>query len=142
MGTTAFVYLNDTLPATPESMERAKANKGDWQTPARALHTMTEGYAPGDPLVLSECAFTSDSDNEFALASGIFMILNEDERPNGKNERSLSVGDLICFMNDEQKETWLAVQPVGFHRLSDPPDLSALIKPSHIHFHSVGVGYA
>lgn len=142
MGTTAFVYLNDNLPATPQRMEAAKARVGDWQTPARAFATMTEGYAPGDPLVMSECAFTSDSDNTLALAAGIMRILNDDERPNGARERSLSVGDLICFMDDDGQESWYTAKPVGFNRLDEPPDLSTLIKPTHIHFHTVGVGYA
>ncbi len=55
-----------------------------------------------------------------AAADKVYALLNADERKNGRNERSLSVGDVLEVYEapDGQDElTVLAVEPSGFKEI-------------------------
>lgn len=58
-------------------------------------------------------------DEETALAKA-YLLLNRDDRPNGRWERSLSVGDLLYIQSNVQFG-WMGaayiVNPIGFTRL-------------------------
>jgi len=85
------------------------------------------GYRKGDPLRPSQIMVEVDAATPQAACDEVFRVLNEDERPNGQIEPSLSVGDLVALEAEHEGVTfaWFAVEALGFRRVS-PPAASAL----------------
>lgn len=57
-------------------------------------------------------------------ADKLFAMLNRDDRPNGKLERSLSVGDVVAVWENAAGSTstaeWYAVESFGFRVIDQP----------------------
>jgi hypothetical protein len=92
------------------------------------LHTresFMDGYAPHHTLVrsgLDECPRTGES--LLAMAENVWRLLNADERPNGKMERSLSIGDCLRVQAPGGDVIWLACQPrIGWTEIDEPANL-------------------
>lgn len=73
-----------------------------------------DGWKPGVPLkpsVLHEV--TVEAADERQAAETVFRVLNSDDRPNSKQEPSLSVGDIV-IIHTHDSDIPFAVQPIGF----------------------------
>lgn len=93
----------------------------------QAHGSMLYGYSPGDDLVptaLDEIV-TREQTPEGA-ASVVFELLNRDDRPNGRIERSLSVGDVVRVDVPADHDggtgyrVWLACEPIGWRSIEEP----------------------
>lgn len=93
---------------------------------------MADGYREGDHLVLSEVSMAPEAESPEAAADVVFAALNADERPNGKRERSLSVGDVVAILTPAEHEgassfaTWLACDLIGWRSIDEPVERSTL----------------
>ncbi len=84
-------------------------------------------YHEGDELKPSELnthfalEHEGQSHHDLALdaCDQVFGLMNADNRPNGKTERSLSVGDVIALEDEEGKLYVYAVESVGFKKLEN-----------------------
>lgn len=80
-------------------------------------------YSPGDTLKRSVMAFTDvRADGIPAALSTMFRLMNADDRPNGKVERSLSVGDVLMvewldYDTLSVKQERYACDPVGWRKI-------------------------
>ena len=73
--------------------------------------------------------FWVEAPSERAAAEKVYAALNADDRPNGKTERSLSVGDVVtlCHGGPEGDELSLwAVEGVGFREVTGIRSLGLL----------------
>ena len=102
-------YFNSTiLPATPNC---------EWE-PTASHRVIDGGYEDTDRLVRSELdyeALYSGHIESYELER-VFRAMNADNRPNGRRERSLSVGDMIAVVlegNPAPQAVW-RVTSVGF----------------------------
>lgn len=79
---------------------------------------MLYGYENGDTL---DVVYTGEVlANSYASALDfLFMIHNQDDRPRRKEIRSMSVGDVIGFLEDGQVKAVFAVAKVGFEEIAD-----------------------
>jgi len=82
-----------------------------------------EGYCPGEqpelvPSQLEALPMAHDTPEE--AAEEVFAFLNHDYRPNGRTERSLSVGDLLRMERHDGVVFWLAVEGRGFRQVDGP----------------------
>jgi len=104
------------LPHTPNK----ERNMNFVVTPFFNETSRFEPHRKGDKLTRSEMAFTDiDAETATDAAGKMFARMNADNRPNGKTERSLSVGDVLMiewFDLDRLlvRQIRLAVDPVGF----------------------------
>lgn len=75
---------------------------------------MLDGYRDGDPLKPSDLEELSVVGSTVELAAdSIWLLLNDDFRPNRHFERSLSLGDVLA-LSTSGKTTYLAAAPVGW----------------------------
>jgi hypothetical protein len=85
-----------------------------------------DGYTPGDPLTLSSVVMFPEADSAKGAAEVVFGYLNADDRPNGRTERSLSVGDVVKIIIPPEHEgatgyfVWFACEPVGWVEIDEP----------------------
>lgn len=73
-----------------------------------------DGWKPGVPLkpsILGTIAVEAADERE--AAEKIFMVLNRDDRPNGREEPSLSVGDVV-IIHTHDSDVPFSVQFIGF----------------------------
>ncbi len=73
-----------------------------------------EGWKPGVPLkpsILTQ--INVEAQDEHYAAQAVFTALNRDDRPNGRSEPSISVGDII-IIHTHDMDVPFAVRPVGF----------------------------
>jgi hypothetical protein len=59
-------------------------------------------WEPGDTMTKSEYTYHVEADTPEEAAEQAFMYFNRDNRPNGRTERSLSVGDLVVLVPTEE----------------------------------------
>jgi hypothetical protein len=105
---------------------------------------MLGGFRQGDPLKLSTLIIFPEAIDPQGAAEIVFRLANADDRPNGKTERSMSVGDVVKIigvavpepagwaeLNPEKEwdvgdihEWWFACDPVGFRAISNPFQVS------------------
>lgn len=115
-----LVYFNDTLGGSfarghkPDSDQRlARYRDGD-----RPEHIpMLDGYRDGDilePSRLNPLSIEAKSAEEAAETA--FWLLNADARPNGQEERSLSVGDVL-LIDCYGERTCLQVDILGMSKV-------------------------
>lgn len=121
-------YNNTLLPAT-------SALAHDWQPDAHSMDRMLTGYRMGDTLWRSLYPLTVDIEPEHPqaltglsptawheqLCDRLFRHLNADERPNGRFERSMSVGDL-CRVSYDGQRWFYACENVGWVSVPDPDE--------------------
>ena len=82
---------------------------------ARPL-AMADGYRDDDELRVSEVTLdVAGSTIEYA-ADEVWRLLNADDRPNARSERSLSVGDVVALSRGGET-TYLAAAPVGWREV-------------------------
>jgi hypothetical protein len=92
-------------------------------------HSFFEGYTEGDPLTLSSMIVFPDGDTPEDAADQVYRLMNDDNRPNAKTERSLSVGDVLKIIVPPDHEggtgsfLWLAVERDGFRYIEEPREL-------------------
>ena len=99
-------------------------------TSARALYNATldafgrrlstiDGWTPDATLAPSECGWVvySDGPDAETAAERVFADLNRDDRPNGRTEYSLFVGDVVEVVRANGSREWLAVVGCGFDRI-------------------------
>jgi hypothetical protein len=91
------------------------------------VEAMLDGYQPDDELVptaLDEIV-TRDWTPEGA-ANAVFELLNRDDRPNARFERSLSVGDVVRVDVPAEHDgatgyrVWLACETLGWRTIEEP----------------------
>ena len=80
---------------------------------------MLNGYQEGDPLKPSVMVVFPTGADPAEAANVVFAELNKDTRPNGKIERSLSVGDVVRIVQ-LYGDTWLACEGIGWKEISNP----------------------
>lgn len=81
-----------------------------------------DGYFPGDALTLSKldrfaCGIEVEAGTKHEAMNYIWTLMNSDDRPNGRLERSLSVGDVLVLdwkMGGSTLREAYAVASVGF----------------------------
>jgi hypothetical protein len=88
------------------------------------------GYEPGDKLKISSMIVLPHGDSPKAAAEVVFTAMNLDDRPNGAYERSLSVGDVVCLIDVQGVEHWLAVESVGYREIDKPQEDQIQGEPS------------
>lgn len=83
-------------------------------------------YRVGDRMILGHWSTIDvpwDAENDLVLGR-IFSRHNADDRPDGQDAPSLSVGDLISLWRDPDQGTkWFAVQRHGFIRVAPPREV-------------------
>lgn len=80
---------------------------------------MLNGYRSGDPLVPTSLGYLPvEAATPEGAAEQLFYLLNRDERPNGRNERSLSVGDIALVESTSGERYFFAVERFGFRELT------------------------
>jgi hypothetical protein len=88
-----------------------------------------DGYSPTHQLIrsgLGERIIEAASLAHVAELS--FEQLNADDRPNGRMERSLSVGDVLEIrLVGEARTYWLACMNSGWTLLDDAPDADTML---------------
>ena len=86
-----------------------------------------DGYKHGDPLALSRVVIFPEAESAEEAADQVFELLNRDDRPNAKVERSLSVGDVVKVLIPPKYEggsgysVWFACERVGWRPITQPP---------------------
>jgi hypothetical protein len=88
---------------------------------------MWQGYQPGDRL---RCVWELEAflpgknlkDEIKMLAEEMFRMFNQDNRPNGKFAKSMSVGDVVQI-NYGDGRVFLACDKLGFVEVDDPGDI-------------------
>ena len=121
-------YLNNSmLPAT-------RALSAGWQ-PSKHSIDVLGGYKHGDKLWRSDHGLDITADelpasvgeHEFnmRLCDRLFQHLNQDERPNGATERSLSMGDVVA-VSTPQGTTYYACENVGWRHIAPPTGANIL----------------
>lgn len=61
--------------------------------------------------------FVQVAGDETQAAEEAFEWFNRDDRPNGRNERSVSVGDVIVLSGHDRLRRFMAVEGVGFRQV-------------------------
>lgn len=88
---------------------------------------MLEGFVDGDelrPSALDEIVVRSGTPE--SAANVIWGLMNEDDRPNGQIERSLSVGDVVRVDVPAEHDggtghrVWLACDLIGWREIEEP----------------------
>ena len=97
-------------------------------------------FRPGDTLVPSRVFKDYDTrievlgipfaDQLDTLAESIFIIGNMDARPNGRTERSVSVGDVVV-VHTPDGDIPMAVERIGYRRLEPDEWASATFVDFH-----------
>jgi hypothetical protein len=73
-----------------------------------------DGWRPGVPLKRSMLGtLVIEAETPQAAAERVFMLLNQDDRPNGRCEPSLSIGDVVVI-HTENEDVPFAVRDIGF----------------------------
>lgn len=78
------------------------------------------GYAEGDRLTPSTMVMFPDAETPERAAETVFTWMNDDRRPNGRTERSLSVGDVVKIIDPERGDFWFTVEGVGWRSIDNP----------------------
>jgi hypothetical protein len=82
-------------------------------------HRFIGGFQPGHPLRLAWVVESErDGRADDAICEELFVLLNRDDRPNGKVAPSMSVGDVVTIDDAEGVRSY-ATAGVGFDRLAD-----------------------
>lgn len=85
---------------------------------------MLDGYREGDtvqPSTLGELTIASRDPTD--AADRVYAVLNRDDRPNAKRERSLSVGDVVRVTVPPEHDgatgyhVWLACEREGWRQI-------------------------
>jgi len=109
-------FNNHTMPAT-----RAEANKPVAARAARWIRSELDFDAELDKR---EGGFSADK--TVRACERVFRAMNQDDRPNGARERSLSVGDMVFVVAEDGGGSYVEcfrVDPVGFDRADMPVGL-------------------
>lgn len=106
-------------PASDERLQRASETRQLGHVP------MLDGYRSGDPLEPSTLGYLDlEAETPEAAAEQLFRLLNEDARPNGKVERSLSVGDIALVENPNGERYLFGFEMLGVRELAADEALS------------------
>lgn len=122
---TVTAYFNDTNGGSFAEGVDANSDLRLAENPRPERYPMLDGYTRGDILVAARFGSRSiDASSPITAAERMFALMNSDNRPNGKVERSLCVGDVVrVALADEEEAEWYACARVGFTRISDPNSL-------------------
>ena len=108
-------FFNNWLPATRSAMEAE--TKREVQARAMEHNPFLNGYRDGDPLVRSMVGTLEIKAGDIMEAlETAFERLSRDTRPNGANERSLSVGDVLKVETDTG-ERWYSCERTGWREI-------------------------
>ena len=78
---------------------------------------MLHGFSPGDEMKMCSVVMGVEAPSVTKAAHHVFGYLNADDRMNGKDERSMSVGDVVRLSNEET-DVYLACERMGWKRIS------------------------
>jgi hypothetical protein len=114
----AVAWLNNTMPAT-----RAEAERRRDEVPGAHI-PFIHGYKDDDPLLQSELEFQRKITDPLLLCEYVFAQMNHDARLNGPRERSLSIGDVVQIIGDDER--WFACKDEdGWEEIERPTNLTA-----------------
>ena len=82
----------------------------------------TRGYVEGDTLRISKMVVFPVGNSPEDACNQVYALMNADERPNGSNERSLSIGDVIRLIMPTGSEQfrWFACADIGWVEIPEP----------------------
>lgn len=127
----ATAYFNDWLGGSTDRSPRY--SPAELEERAGDHIPFMQGYKPGDPLLQSELEpfpvsiEAIEGVGLFDMAAGagaceiVFAAMNQDDRPNGQTERSLSVGDVVKVEHGDEVG-WFSIKNFGVALLKDPPE--------------------
>lgn len=121
MKMTVCAYFNDFNGSSTRDRS-PDYSRAEWEDRATDHISYIDGYRPGDPLIESMLnPHVVEADTTIGACEIVYAWLNYDERPNGKHERSLSVGDVTSVEIDGET-TWHTVANEGFEPIEEPDE--------------------